>query len=383
MNGRVHVPFYDHGTEYLLIRKDLDAAIGRVLLSGEYEQGGEVAAFEREFAGYLGMPCAVTTGSCHDAMYRGLLALGIGPGDEVITTANTDIACSVAIRRTGAQVVFSDIDERTHNLDPTDVIARITSRTKAILAIHMYGHPADMRSLLRIARAHGLCVVEDAAVAVGATFEGSLVGAFGAIGCFSHAPSKILSNCGDGGTLVTRDEDLADRVRHQFIYWQLRASRATVSGIRISKGFEITEEGMHGRLVELSAAILRVKLKYLNQWIASRQRIANVYRERMSRPGILLPEEVGEITHTYRNFVVRVQHRDQVRRRLAEYGIETGMHYTPPLHLQPVYASLGYRVGDLPMTERVAKELFTVPIYPHLNEDQIDWICKAMAQSVS
>ena len=378
----MHVPFYDHGTEYRLIREDIDTAIERVLLSGEYEQDCEVAAFEREFSEYLGMPCAVVTGSCYDAMYRGLLGLEIGQGDEVVTTANTDIACSAAIRRTGAKVVFADIDERTHNLDPDDVIARITPRTRAILAIHMYGHPADMTSILRIAQAHGLYVVEDAAVAVGATYACRSVGTFGDIGCFSHAPSKILSNCGDGGTLVTRDEDLADRVRHQFIYWQLRASRATVSGIQMSKGFEIIEEGMHGRLVEISAAILRAKLKHLDEWVTSRRRIAEIYRERMSGLDIVLPEEVGDITHAYRNFVVRVQHRDQVRRRLAECGIETGMHYTPPLHVQPVYASLGYRVGDMPVTERVAEELFTLPIYPHLREEQVDWICEAMLEAV-
>ena len=378
----MHVPFYDHGTEYRLIREDIDTAIKRVLLSGQYEQDCEVAAFEREFSEYLGMPCAVVTGSCYDAIYRGLLGLKIGQGDEVVTAANTDIACSAAIRRTGAKVVFADIDERTHNLDPDDVIARITPRTRAILAIHMYGHPADMTSILRIAQAHGLYVVEDAAVAVGATYACRLVGTFGDIGCFSHAPSKILSNCGDGGTLVTRDEDLADRVRHQFIYWQLRASRTTVSGIQMSKGFEIIEEGMHGRLVEISAAILRAKLKHLDEWVTSRRRIAKIYSERMSGLDIVLPEEVGDITHAYRNFVVRVQHRDQVRRRLAECGIETGMHYTPPLHLQPVYASLGYRAGDLPVTERVAEELFTLPIYPHLREEQVDWICEAMSTAV-
>ena len=379
---RALVPFYNHGTEYILIRNDIDKAIERVLLSGEYEHGVEVEAFEREFAEYLGMSHAITTGSCHDAMYRGLLALGVSSGHEVITTANTDIACTVAIRRTGATVVFADIDKRTHNLDPDDLIARITPRTRAILAIHMYGHPADMTSISRIAREHDLLVVEDAAIAVGATFEGKLAGTIGDIGCFSHAPSKILSNCGDGGTLVTRDEDLADRVRHQFIYWQLRASRTTVSGIQMSKGFEIIEEGMHGRLVEISAAILRAKLQHLDEWVTSRRRIAEIYSERMSGLDIVLPEEVGDITHAYRNFVVRVQHRDQVRRRLAECGIETGMHYTPPLHLQPVYASLGYRAGDLPVTERVAEELFTLPIYPHLREEQVDWICEAMSTAV-
>lgn len=383
MSASIHVPFYDHGAEYRLIRQDIDAAVERVLLSGEYEHGNEITAFEREFSAYIGLPYAVTTGSCHDAMYRGMLALGIGPGDEVITPSNTDVACTVAIRRTGAKFVFADIDECTHNLDPDDLIDRITSRTRAILAVHMYGHPADMAAIQRIANDHDLLIIEDAAIAVGATFNGNRVGVFGDVGCFSHAPSKILGNCGDGGTLVMRDGAMADRIRHQFIYWQMRTSRTTPADVKMSRGFEIIEEGMHSRMVEISAAILRVKLHYLDQWVAARQHLADAYRERMSGLDLTLPEEIGDITHAYRNFVVRAKNRELVRCRLAESGIETSMHYTPPLHLQPVYASMGYRKGDLPVTERVAEELFTLPIYPHLSEAQVTWICEAMAQAVA
>jgi dTDP-4-amino-4,6-dideoxygalactose transaminase len=383
MSSSIHIPFYDHGAEYRLIRHDIDPAVERVLLSGEYEQGNEVASFEEEFSAYLGLPCAVTTGSCHDAMYRGMLALGIGSGDEVITPSNTDIACTVAIRRTGAAFVFADIDERTHNLDPVDLIDRITPRTRAILAVHMYGHPADMTAIQQIANEHDLLIIEDAAIAVGATYQGKRVGGFGDIGCFSHAPSKILGNCGDGGTLVVRDEAMADRIRHQFIYWQMRATRGGVSGVKMRRGFEIIEEGMHGRMVEISAAILRVKLQHLDQWVAARQHLADTYRERMSGLNLILPGEVGSITHAYRNFVVRVHEREDVRIRLAELGVETNMHYTPPLHLQPVYASLGYRKGDFPVTERVSEELFTLPIYPHLSEEQVAWVCEAMAQAIA
>lgn len=382
MSASMHIPFYDHGTEYRLIRHDIDQAIERVLLSGEYEQGSEVSSFENEFSAYLGLPCAVTTGSCHDALYRGMLALGIGAGDEVITPSNTDIACTVAIRRTGAAFVFADIDEHTHNLDPVDLVDRITPRTRAILAVHMYGHPADMSAIQQIANDHHLLIIEDAAVAAGASYQGKRVGGFGHIGCFSHAPSKILGNCGDGGTVVLHDEAMAERIRHQFIYWQMRATRGEASGVTMRPGFRIIEEGMHGRMVEISAAILRVKLQYLDQWVTARQRLADAYRERMRGLDVVLPEEVGEITHAYRNFVVRVQDREAVRIRLAELGVETNMHYTPPLHLQPVYASLGYQKGDLPVTERVSEELFTLPIYPHLSEDQVAWICEAMAQAI-
>ncbi len=376
------VPFYDHGAEYQRLRPEIDASIHRVLSSGEYEHGIEVESFEREFAAFLGVPVAVSTGSCHDAMYRGMLALGVGPGDEVITTANTDVACPVAIRRTGAEVVFADIDERTHNLDPDDARSRITPRTKAILAIHMYGHPADMAEIGALADAYGLWIIEDAAVAVGATYRGNYVGTMGDIGCFSHAPSKILGNCGDGGSVVMQDEALAERIRHQFIYWQLRSSRASIGGLELHTGFEIIEEGMHGRLVEISAAILRAKLPHLPEWLEARQRIADGYRERLQGVNLILPEEVGDITHAYRNYVVRTPQRERVRERLAERGIATGMHYTPPLHLQPVYRELGYRCGDLPVTERLADELFTLPIYPHLTDDQLDWVGEVLRQAV-
>jgi dTDP-4-amino-4,6-dideoxygalactose transaminase len=379
----VRVPFYDHGAEYLLIRSEIDAAISRVLQSGEYEQGDEIATFEREFSSYIGIPHAVTVGSCHDALYRGMLALGIGPGDEVILPANTDIACTVAIHRTGASFIFADIDEKTYNLDPADVVERITNQTRAIMAVHMYGHPADMAALQCIANKHDLLVVEDAALAIGATYQGRRVGTFGDIGCFSHAPSKILGNCGDGGTMTMRDASLADRIRHQFIYWQLRSSSASSSGIKHREGFRIIEEGMHGRMVELSAAILRVKLRHLDRWVMARQQLANTYRERMAGLEVNLPVEVGEITHAYRNFVVRVHHRDAVRSKLAKLGVDTNMHYVPPLHLQPVYAALGYRRGSLPVTERVADELFTLPIYPHLSECQVTHVCNAMAKAIA
>ena len=379
-----HVPFYDHAAEYRTIQSCLDEAFHRVLLSGRYERGDEVAAFEQEFAAFIGVDHAVTVGSCHDAMHRSLLALGMGPGDEILTVSNTDLACAVAITRTGASPVFVDIDERTYNIDPKRIEAAITARTRAILVVHMYGHPADMDPILTLARRHRLFVVEDVAVAVGATYKGQRLGTFGDVACFSHAPSKILGTYGDGGTVVTGDRRIVEAVRRMFIYDEMNQSSIDVGRIRIHGGFHHTREGVHGRMVELQAAALRVKLPHVLEWIARRREVAARYRERLGALDVVLPWEAENVSHVYRNFAVQVpKDRDAVRRRLAKLGVETGMHYTPPLHLQPVYRSLGYGPGSLPVTEDVARRIFTLPIYPQLTEPQIDWVAQAFGKALS
>jgi dTDP-4-amino-4,6-dideoxygalactose transaminase len=316
-------------------------------------------------------------------MHRGMLALGIGAGDEVITVSNTDIACAVAIRRTGASIVFSDIDERTHNINPECVAGKITSRTKAILVVHMHGHPADLDPILAIAKKHSLYVIEDVALAAGARYKGRLLGTIGDVGCFSHTPSKILGNYGDGGTLVTGDPEIADIVRAMFIYWQMRDSWIQVGPSRIHTGFRLTNEGLHGRMVEWSAAVLRIKLTYLDRWIGERRRIAAAYSEGFRDLDIRTPSEDEDVFHVYRNYTVQVKNREGVRRRLAELGIETGLHYAPPLHLQPVYEPLGYRRGSLPVTEAVSERLFTLPIYPQLTKEQIEWVIESMHRALS
>ena len=379
MTRPVRVPFYDHGAAYREIKLAIDAALHRVLASGAYEQATEVAAFEAEFAAYLDVPHAVATGSCGDAIERALSGCGIGPGDEVITVSNTDIACTAAIHRVGATTRFVDIREETYNMDPEDLAAHITTKTRGILVVHMYGLPADMTRILEIASRHDLAVIEDCALAVGARFNGRCVGTFADAGCFSHAPSKILSNYGDGGTLVLADAERAERARHAHLYWQMRDPREH----RFSQGFHLVEEGSQSRMVEWTAAVLRVKLQRLEEWIARRRRIAETYTERLQGVGLILPAESRETQHVYRNYVVRVpRDRDGVRKRLAESGIETGMHYAPPLHLQPVYESLGYRAGDLPATERVADDLLGLPIYPTLSEEQLAWIVTSLRKAI-
>lgn len=379
----MHIPFYDHVAEYREIQTEIDEALHRVLLSGRYERGVEVESFEQAFAAFIGVDHAVTVGSCHDAMHRSLLALGIGPGDEVLTVSNTDLACAVAITRTGATPVFVDIDPRSYNMDPDEIEASLTPRSRAILVVHMYGHPADLDPILATARKHGLYVVEDVAIAVGATYKGQRLGTFGDVACFSHAPSKILGNYGDGGTIVTRDAPIAESVRRMFIYQEMNESSIEVGPLRIHGGFHHTREGVHGRMVELSAAILRTKLPHVPAWIARRREIADQYRARLGDFDVVLPCKEEHAGHVYRNFAVQVREdRDTVRRRLAERGVETGMHYTPPLHLQPVYQSLGYGPGSLPVTEAVAERIFTLPIYPQLTEAQIEWVAQALRDAL-
>jgi dTDP-4-amino-4,6-dideoxygalactose transaminase len=382
----MRVPFYDHAAEYWSIKPEIDSAIARVLNSGVYTDGQEVRAFEEEFAEYCGAKHAITAGSGYDALFKALLALEVRPGDEIITVANTDIACPASISHAGASVIWVDIDERTYNIDPRKIKESITSRTKAIMVVHMYGHPADMDPIMEVARSHGLFVVEDAAIAVGARYKGNRVGAIGDVGCFSHAPSKIMGNYGDGGTIVTNDSDLAEKIRELFIYSGVPSPLGNcinVSGQGILSGFWFTNEGYHGRMVELSVAVLRVKLKKkLDEWISTRREIAARYNELLINLDVVLPFESEDVEHVYRNYTIRVRNRDKVRYKLAEKGVGTGIHYVPPLHLQPVYKHLGYYEGSLPVTEAVSTELFTLPIYPELSREQLDWVALALEESI-
>ncbi len=384
MNRFRHVPLYDYAAEYREIRVPIDHVIHRVLESGRYENGAEVEAFQAEFSEYLGLPYAVTTGSCYDAMYQALKALDIGPGDQVATVANTCVACTAAIHRTGAEILFVDVREDTYNVNPEDLAARITPKTRAVLVVHMYGYPAEVEAIARIAKRHDLLVIEDCALAVGATVSGRRVGTFGHVGCFSHAPSKILGTYGTGGSLVTSDRQIAERASHMHLYRQTRDRWIDVNGVRIHSGFHLVEEGFHSGVVEWTAAVLRVKLTRIEAWIDARRRVAAAYTDRLRDLDLVLPVEEPGMRHVFRNYVVRVPtDREIIRHRLAEQGVETGMHYVPPLHLQPVYAHLGGRPGDLPITERISEGVFGLPIYPQLAESQIDWVAEALRRSLT
>ncbi len=378
MVHEVKVPYYDHAAEYCSMKSEIDSVISRVLYSGKYRHGKEVSGFEKEFAKYCSVQHVVATGSCSVAMLRTLLAFGIGHGDEVITVPNTNIACTAAIHHAGASVVFVDIDEQTYNINPAKIEVEITPRTKCIMVVHMYGHPASMDPILEVAKRHNLFVLEDAASAVGAQYKGKRVGTIGHGGCFSHSPTKILGSFGDGGSAATNDSDIAARIRKLFLYYELESEGGyTVIGDKL-----ISVEGYHGRMSEILAAVLRVRLKKLDEQIARRREIAAMYRNLLERLPVILPFESKEVEHVYRNFVIRVKSRNKVRGRLAEKGVETVTHFVPPLHLQPVYRNLNYHEGQFPVTESVSAKLLSLPIHPTLTQEQIEWVAMALKESI-
>ena len=359
---------HDLVAQYESIRAEVDQAVAGVLASGEFERGEELWRFEEEFASSCGCTHGIGVGSGHASLFIALKALGIGPGDEVITVANTDISTCSAIGHCGARPVFADIDEATFNIDPEAVEAAITSRTAAIVAVHLYGLPADLERLLPIAERHGLALVEDAALAYSATCSGQPVGGVGTVGCFSFAPHKILGAYGDGGMITTSDDELARRARLLGGYGEpWRESMAGPDG-RLT----ILAEGYHTHLDLLQAAVLRVKLRFVQDWVARRRSHAAHYDELLAEAEVVTPSVPPERTHVYRNYVVRVARRDAVRAQLAQAGIETALLYVPPLHLQPVYGELGYGVGSLPVTERIAEELLCLPVYPELTSGDVE-----------
>lgn len=371
------VPLYDHAALYVADRPRIDAAIARVLTSGRLDWGEEVPAFEADFAGWLGAAHAVAVGSGTGALKAALKALDIGPGDEVITVTNTDIAGSSAIRFAGADVVWVDIDPATRNIDVAQTEAAITPRTRAILPVDMYGHPADMLALRRLADAHGLVIVEDACLALGAEIGNRRLGTIADITCFSFAPTKHLGAYGSAGACTTEDPALARRLQMVSAYGQSRDRHsATFAGG--GAGLHHETDGLNERMDEIQAAILRAKLPGLEATLGLRRDQAARYGERLAGVGIDLPGEHGPVRHAWRNYVVELDDRDGVRARLTERGIGTNTPYAPPMHLQPVYAGLGHGPGSFPHSERSCARLMGLPLGPHLTLDDIDRAAEAV-----
>ena len=372
MNGAqaltpVEISAHDLVAQYDSIHDEVNDAIQAVLAGGEFERGEELWRFEEEFARACGASDGIGVGTGHAALFIALRALGVGPGDEVITVANTDISTCSAIGQCGARIVFADIDGSTFNADPAAVEAAVTPRTAAIVAVHLYGLPADVGALGDIAHRHGLALVEDAALAFGSSVEGRPVGALGSVGCFSFAPHKILGAYGDGGMITTNDKELARRARLLAGYGEpWRESMAGPDG-RLT----LLAEGYHTHLDLLQAAVLRVKLRHVGRWIMERRANAALYDELLADAPVVTPSVPEGRTHVYRNYVVRVQERDAVRAELARAGIETALLYVPPLHRQPVYEHLGYADGSLPVTEAAAADLLCLPVYPELPETAV------------
>lgn len=354
------IPFFDYQRQLAGIRAEIDAAITRVFTSGKLILGPEVAAFEEACARWCGVTHGVGVNSGTDAIKIALRALGIGEGATVITVANTAVPTVSAIRETGATPLFVDTDAYG-SIDATQIEKHIRKNTKAIVVVHLYGHPCDMRSIMRIARRHGLRVIEDCAQAIGSRFNGKKVGGFGDVGCFSFYPTKNLGAYGDGGMIVTRSKQLAARCRELRMY-----------GMRGT--YYAQEEGYNSRLDELHAAMLRVKLEHLETWNTRRRAIAAQYRALIVNPQVMVPEERENGTSSYHLFVIRCPKRDALKAHLAAHDIITGIHYPFPIHLQRAYRFLGYKKGSLPRTEAYAKQILSLPLFPELTNEEIERI---------
>jgi dTDP-4-amino-4,6-dideoxygalactose transaminase len=364
------VPILDLKAQYVTIKEEVRAAIDSVLERQHFILGPEVRALEKEIADYCGVKHAVGVASGTDALILGLRACGIGPGDEVIVPSFTFIATADAVSALGAKPVFAEIESDTMNLDPSSVAKAITSRTKAIVPVHLYGQCVDMDPLLALAKAHGLQVVEDTAQAIGSTYKGRQAASIGDVGCISFFPSKNLGGYGDGGMVVTNSEETARRLI------SLRAHGSV-------KKYFSEEQGWNSRLDELQAAILRVKLRRLDQWNSARRAAAGHYdRLLQNNSEILIPGRNGFGEHVFHQYTVRVRERDVVQKRLAEAGVTTMVYYPTPIHLQPIYASFGGRPGDLPITESACDQALSLPMFPEITAEQIEYVCDALQQAV-
>jgi dTDP-4-amino-4,6-dideoxygalactose transaminase len=352
------IPLVDLKAQYRACKDEIDAAIQDVVDNTSFIMGPKLKQFEDDFAAFCRAKQAIGVASGTEALQMAFLALGIGPGDEVITTSHTFFATAEMLGHLGARPVFVDIDLGTYNIDPAKIEAAITPRTRALLPVHLYGQPAEMDAILKIAEKHGLPVIEDAAQAHGAEYKGRRVGSMGRIACFSFYPGKNLGAYGDAGAVVTDDDELADKIR------MLRDH-----GRR--EKYEHLVEGWPARMDTLQAAILRAKLRHLEEWNEARRRHAARYNELLADLDVVRPYEPEHVRAVYHLYVIRVDRRDEVLRALNERGIGAGIHYPIPLHLQPAYEYLGYERGDLPLTEEAADQVLSLPLYPELTEEQI------------
>jgi dTDP-4-amino-4,6-dideoxygalactose transaminase len=362
------IPLVDLKAQYATVKDEIDAAIQRVVSSSSFILGDEVADFEQAFARYVGAKGAVGVASGTAALHLALLACGVGPGAEVITTAHTFIATAEAISHTGARPVFVDIDPQTYNIDPERVQAAITPRTRAILPVHLYGQPAEMKSLWDIAQQSNLWVIEDAAQAHGAKFNGQPCGSMSHLACFSFYPGKNLGAYGDAGAVVGNDESLLEKLR-----------RLRDHG-RITK-YQHDELGFGERMDAMQAAILGAKLPYLDAWTEARRAHARLYKELLAPSHVVTPHESSDVRHVYHLYVIRSARRDALLAHLNQQGIGAAIHYPIPLHRQPAYLKLGYGDESLPVTEKVADEVLSLPMYPELSDEQIVYVVEAVQEA--
>ncbi|HEU0296192.1 MAG TPA: DegT/DnrJ/EryC1/StrS family aminotransferase [Anaerolineales bacterium] len=359
------IPLVDLVAQYHTIQAEIDAAVREVLEKGHFILGPQVTAFEQEIAEYLNVRHAVGVASGTDALVIALRAIGVGPGDEVIVPAYTFFATAGAVMLVGAKPVFVDIYPDTYCLDVQQVAERITPKTKAIIPVHLYGHPADMAPLLDIAHMRGLKVIEDNAQAFGAEYRGRKTGSLGDIGCLSFFPTKNLGGYGDGGMVVTNEDEFAARLR------MLRAHGW-------KKKYFPEMLGYNSRLDELQAAILRVKLRHVDAWNDQRRAIAQRYTERLSAMGIVTPQEDQQARHVYHLYTVRFAERDRVQSALKNIGVASDVYYPRPPHLADPCRPFGYRPGDFPVAEQASRETLSIPLYPEMTDKQVSLVLEAV-----
>lgn len=389
----MNIPLIDLKAQYKSISEDLDRVTKEVLSSANYIMGKNVIEFEREFAEYIGVKHAISVGNGTDALVIALKSLGIGSGDEVITSTFTYFASAEAISAVGAIPVFADVEKETFNIDPTKIEEKITQKTKAIIPVHIFGQSARMDEINALAKKYNLKIVEDAAQAVGSKYKGKMIGTLGDVACFSFFPTKNLSCAGDGGIIVTNDDNIAIVAK---------ALRTHGSGENGQKAFNflnnIKEEvetskdgddtvynplkyynyliGFNSRLDAIQAAILRVKLPHLDKWNGRRREIAKIYDEKLKNSNVVTPIINEENETVYHQYVLQCDDRETMITKLKEKGIATGVYYPVPLHLQKVYKNLGYKEGDMPVAEYLSHRTFAIPVYPELTEQQIEYIIK-------
>lgn len=352
------IPYLDLPAQLRPLRKEIEAAIARTIDRCSFCLGPDVAQFEKDFAQYCGANHCVGYNSGTSALHVAMLLLGVGRDDEVITTPMTFVATSWAISYVGAKPVFVDIDDATFNLDPQRIESAITPRTKAVMPVHLYGHPFDIDPILAVCQKHNLPLVEDAAQAHGAKYKGKTIGTFGQISCFSFYPGKNLGACGEGGALVTSNPDFDKRGR------ALRDHGSTVRYYHDEVGFNYRMEGIQG-------AVLAIKLKHLNDWTRGRQRVAKRYTELLADTPLKLPRQADWAEAVWHLYVVRHPKRDELKKHLEANGVGCALHYPLPLHLQKCYADLGHQAGSFPIAEKAAAECLSLPIFPELTEEQI------------
>ena len=367
--ANVKVPYLDLKAQYRSIKPEIDAAINGVLESCQFVLGSEVAAFEQDFAAYCGAAECVALNSGTSALHLALLAAGIGPGDEVITTPFTFVASVAAVLYAGARPVLVDIDPHSFTLDPTKIEAAITPSSKALLPVHLYGQPADMDPIMQIARRHGLIVIEDAAQAHGAKYKGRPVGSIGDLACFSFYPGKNLGAYGEGGAVTTSNPKYARNVR------MLRDWGQDHKYHHLLRGYNYRMEGFQG-------AVLRVKLRHLEDWTETRRALVRQYDELLAGCDLQTPAEMPWARHVYHVYTVRSKERDRLKAALNDNGIQTGIHYPVPVHLQPAYADLGYGPGAFPQAEMAASQVLSLPLYPELSSQTVAQVAQAVKSGV-